>query len=60
MYIAPLSKALALSIPLNTFTNPHPLSHIDFSQNHERHESAHREQLGVQSLAQGLSREPVT
>ena len=40
----------ALHSPIHTHTH----SYTDGGGNHARHQTAHREQLGVQSLAQGL------
>ena len=37
-----------------TFTHSHIHSYTDGGGNHVRHQPAHREQQGVQSLAQGL------
>ena len=37
-----------------TATHSHTHSYTDGGGNHARHQPAHREQLGVQSLAQGL------
>ena len=37
-----------------TLTHSHTHSYTDGGGNHARHQPAHREQLGVQSLAQGL------
>ena len=37
-----------------TFSHSHTHSYTDGGGNHARHQPTHREQLGVQSLAQGL------
>ena len=37
-----------------TFSHSHIHSYTDGGGNHARHQPAHREQLGVQNLAQGL------
>ena len=37
-----------------TFTHSHTHSYTNGRGNHARHQAAHQEQLGVQSLAQGL------
>ena len=50
IHIVPLSKALYNVCALHS----HMHSYTDGRGNHARHQPAHQEQLGVQSLAQGL------
>ena len=53
IYIAPLIQGALHRLCLS-FTHSHTHSYTDGGGNHARHQPAHREQLGVQSLAQGL------
>ena len=53
IYIAHLIQG-ALQRLCITFTHSHTHSYTNGGGNHARHQPAHREQLGVQSLAQGF------